>query len=56
MYEANPMGMLVEQAGGAAYTDTGPILDIQPEKIHQRVSVILGSANEVKTCLGYHQK
>ena len=56
MYEANPMGMLVEQAGGAAYTDKGPILDIQPEKIHQRVPVILGSANEVKTCLDYHQK
>lgn len=55
MYEANPMGMLVEQAGGAAYTDSGPILDVQPEKIHQRVPVILGSANEVKTCLAYHQ-
>lgn len=55
MYEANPMGMLVEQAGGAAYTDSGPILDIQPEKIHQRVPVILGSANEVKACLAYHQ-
>ena len=31
MYEANPMGMLVEQAGGSAWTDVGPILDIQPE-------------------------
>lgn len=55
MYEANPMGFLVEQAGGAAYTDKGPILDIQPEHIHQRVPVILGSANEVKCCLDYHQ-
>ena len=55
MYEANPMGFLVEQAGGAAYTDKGPILDILPEHIHQRVPVILGSANEVKCCLDYHQ-
>lgn len=56
MYEANPMGMLIEQAGGSAYTDTGPILDIQPEQIHQRVPVILGAANEVAVCMGYHQK
>lgn len=55
MYEANPMALLVEQAGGKACTDTGPILDIQPEHIHQRVPVILGSANEVDACLAYHQ-
>jgi fructose-1,6-bisphosphatase I len=54
MYEANPMGLLVEQAGGEAWTDSGRILDIQPEKIHQRVPVILGSANEVMCCVGYH--
>ena len=54
MYEANPMGLLVEQAGGEAWTDSGRILDIQPEKIHQRVPVILGSANEVKCCVEYH--
>lgn len=56
MYEANPMGLLVEQAGGSAYTDSGPILDIQPEKIHQRVPVILGAANEVAVCIEYHQQ
>jgi fructose-1,6-bisphosphatase I len=54
MYEANPMALLVEQAGGEAWTDSGPILDIQPEKIHQRVPVILGSANEVKLCVSSH--
>lgn len=54
MYEANPMGLLVEQAGGAAYTDKGPILDIQPQHIHQRVPVILGAKNEVAACLEYH--
>ncbi len=56
MYEANPMGFLVEQAGGKAYTDQGPILDIQPSQIHQRVPVILGSADEVACCVEYHHK
>ncbi|MCC4831640.1 class 1 fructose-bisphosphatase [Shewanella sp. 10N.7] len=54
MYEANPMALLVEQAGGKASTGYGDILDIEPEAIHQRVAVILGSANEVETCLSYH--
>ena len=56
MYEANPMAMLLEQAGGAACTDTGPILDVQPQQIHQRVAVILGAANEVEACLEYHRR
>ena len=47
MYEANPMGWIVEQAGGAASTGTQRILDIQPAQLHERVSVILGSKNEV---------
>ena len=55
MYEANPMAMLIEQAGGAATTDIAPILDIEPSAIHQRVPVILGSANEVEACLEYHR-
>ncbi len=55
MYEANPMGFLVEQAGGKAFTDKARILDIQPDNIHQRVPVILGSADEVKTCIQYHK-
>ncbi|WP_412478907.1 class 1 fructose-bisphosphatase [Azonexus sp. IMCC34839] len=54
MYEANPMAFLVEQAGGAATTGRQRILDIQPEKIHQRVPVILGSKNEVERVTGYH--
>jgi len=54
MYEANPMALLVEQAGGKASTGYDTILDIQPEQIHQRVAVILGSANEVDVCLEYH--
>ncbi|TMP32416.1 class 1 fructose-bisphosphatase [Pseudoalteromonas rubra] len=55
MYEANPMAMLVEQAGGLAHTGEQRILDIDPEHIHQRVAVILGSKNEVEACLGYHK-
>jgi fructose-1,6-bisphosphatase I len=54
LYEANPMALLIEKAGGEAWTDSEKILDIQPQKIHQRVPVILGSANEVNTCIGYH--
>ncbi|AAN56965.1 class 1 fructose-bisphosphatase [Shewanella oneidensis MR-1] len=54
MYEANPMAFLVEQAGGKASTGYETILDIQPTQIHQRVAVILGSANEVDACLSYH--
>jgi fructose-1,6-bisphosphatase I len=53
MYEANPMGWLVEQAGGAASTGTQRILDIQPTQLHQRVSVILGSKNEVARAASY---
>ena len=56
MYEANPMGMLVEQAGGEVWTDGERILDIQPDQIHQRVPVILGSADEVLCCVDYHKK
>ncbi len=54
MYEANPMAMIVEQAGGKATTGRERILDVQPEKLHQRVPVILGSANEVDLVTRYH--
>jgi len=47
MYEANPMGLLVEQAGGAASTGRERILDVPPQQLHQRVPVFLGSRNEV---------
>ena len=54
MYEANPMAWLVEQAGGAATNGKERILDIQPTKLHERVSVILGSKNEVERITAYH--
>lgn len=55
LYEANPMSMLIEQAGGAASTGYERILDLQPQGLHQRVPVILGSKNEVETVVGYHR-
>jgi fructose-1,6-bisphosphatase I len=54
MYEANPMSMIVEQAGGASTTGRERILDLQPEDIHQRVPVVLGSKNEVERVTSYH--
>ncbi len=56
MYEANPMSMLVEQAGGAATDGKERILDIQPHTLHQRVAVFLGSKNEVERVTGYHSE
>jgi len=48
MYEANPMAMIIEQAGGKAMTAPGQrVMDVQPTDIHQRTPVILGSADEV---------
>ena len=54
MYEANPMSWLIEQAGGASTSGQQRILDIQPTQLHERVSVILGSKNEVERVTAYH--
>lgn len=56
MYEANPMAFIVEQAGGAASTGAGRILDLVPTSHHQRVPVILGSAEEVALLETYHNE
>lgn len=55
LYEANPMSFLIEQAGGAASTGETRILEVMPREIHQRVPVIMGSKEEVETCLTYYQ-
>jgi fructose-1,6-bisphosphatase I len=47
MYEANPMAMIIEQAGGKALANGRRILEIVPKNIHQRTSVLLGSETEV---------
>ncbi|MQR00151.1 class 1 fructose-bisphosphatase [Glaciimonas soli] len=56
MYEANPMALLVEQAGGLATDGKQAILDIQPTKLHQRVPVFLGSKVEVERITAYNQE
>lgn len=54
LYEANPMGFIVEQAGGAATDGRQRILDVRPQDLHQRIGVFLGSKNEVERVTAYH--
>src|ERR1700690_652116 len=56
LYEASPVGFLVEQAGGRATTGSQRTLEIVPEALHQRVPLILGSRNEVERIERYHQE
>jgi fructose-1,6-bisphosphatase I len=53
MYEANPMSMVLEQAGGKAYAGTQRLLDVEPSELHARTSVILGSPAEVEHVLRF---
>jgi fructose-1,6-bisphosphatase I len=55
LYEANPLGMVVEQAGGRASTGTMRILDIEPKRLHQRVPLIIGSQGDVDTVEAFIQ-
>ncbi|MDO1557917.1 class 1 fructose-bisphosphatase [Brevundimonas sp. 2R-24] len=55
MYEANPMSLLVEQAGGQAFDGVQAILDVQPTALHQRVSVMLGAAEEIEHLKALHR-
>jgi fructose-1,6-bisphosphatase len=55
IYEANPMAMLVEQAGGAASTGRRRILEIIPHELHQRIPLLLGAKLEVKRLVRYHE-
>lgn len=56
MYEANPMSFIVEQAGGESSTGRERIMEIQPNDLHQRIPVILGSKKEVEVVLSYHDE
>ena len=56
MYEANPMSFLVEQAGGMSTNGKELIMDLVPRDLHERVSVMLGSKEEVTLLLGYHSE
>ena len=55
MYEANPMSFIIEQAGGLATTGYQRILEVEPNALHQRVPVILGSKNEIERIISYHK-
>ena len=54
LYEANPMAMLIEQAGGAASTGRQRMLEVKPTELHQRIPVILGSRDEVQHIEAMH--
>ena len=56
LYEANPMSWLIEQAGGASTNGKQRILDLVPTQLHERVSVMLGSKNEVDRVTRYHNE
>lgn len=55
LYEANPIGFLIEQAGGRASTGLAPVLELKPESVHQRVSFIFGARAEVERIERYHR-
>jgi fructose-1,6-bisphosphatase I/sedoheptulose-1,7-bisphosphatase len=54
LYEANPIGLIVEQAGGRASTGERPMLQVQPTALHQRIGLVFGSKNEVERIERYH--
>jgi fructose-1,6-bisphosphatase I/sedoheptulose-1,7-bisphosphatase len=56
LYDANPISMLIEQAGGKASTGRSRLLDVQPESLHQRVGLVFGSSEEVERIEAYHHE
>jgi fructose-1,6-bisphosphatase I/sedoheptulose-1,7-bisphosphatase len=56
LYEANPIGFVMEQAGGRASTGRSSVLEVQPEKLHQRIGLVFGSRNEVDRIERYHRE
>jgi len=56
LYEANPMGMIMEQAGGRASTGEMPMMEVQPTSLHQRIGFVFGSKNEVERIERYHRE
>lgn len=56
LYEANPVGFIMEQAGGRASTGREPILNVQPTSLHQRIGLVFGSKNEVERIERYHRE
>ena len=56
LYEANPVGFLMEQAGGRASTGRQPVLGVMPSALHQRIGLVFGSKNEVERIERYHRE
>jgi fructose-1,6-bisphosphatase I/sedoheptulose-1,7-bisphosphatase len=56
LYEANPIGFIVEQAGGRCSTGRQPMLGVKPSSLHQRIGVVFGSAAEVERIERYHHE
>ena len=56
LYEANPIGFIMEQAGGRASTGREPVLNVAPSALHQRIGLIFGSKNEVERIERYHHE
>lgn len=56
LYEGNPMAYIIEKAGGLASTGKMAILDVQPQQIHERVPVFMGSSEDVQELLAFHQQ
>jgi fructose-1,6-bisphosphatase I / sedoheptulose-1,7-bisphosphatase len=55
LYEANPIGWLIEQAGGRASTGHGPLLEVQPQAVHERIGFVFGARHEVERIERYHR-
>jgi len=55
LYEANPIALLMEQAGGRASTGRQPMLGVKPAQLHQRIGVVFGSRCEVERIERYHR-
>ena len=56
LYEANPVGMIMEQAGGRASTGEQAMMEVQPTSLHQRIGFVFGSKNEVERIERYHRE
>jgi fructose-1,6-bisphosphatase I/sedoheptulose-1,7-bisphosphatase len=56
LYEANPIGFIMEQAGGLASTGRQPVLGVAPSALHQRIGLVFGSKSEVERVERYHRE